>query len=382
MVTIDPKRVFFEIIYFASKLIKWDLRKSEVGDGVFAESSGIFIWTGISLSLGRKILKVFDESITKDKKLAWMKIRYLKVELRLFSGDFTADKDEDEVFETGLKAGAFWETTTYLFFTIYIYIEKGKLSDAQKISNRILEVADSFENVHSRSQYYRIASVIMIKFRKLEQVLNISEEGIDFSSKTGHLAITLVIQSCRIIALCLTNKLSEAAEILSKARVVAIERKRGIVFYSTYLIAKCHYEIARAKMKMAHEELLAGEKKNLIRSAQELIKYSKKFSGNLIEAYRLTAIIHYMSGNHNKVLSNLEMSIDFALKIGGNLELSRTYFELGKFLTDPGVKFNKLNGISGKEYLGKAKSMFEEMDLQWDLEELNKFNQASTSRLE
>ena len=42
MVTIDPKRVFFEIIYFASKLIKWDLRKSQVGDGVFAESSGIF----------------------------------------------------------------------------------------------------------------------------------------------------------------------------------------------------------------------------------------------------------------------------------------------------------------------------------------------------
>ena len=127
-----------------------------------------------------------------------MKIRYLKVELRLFSGDFTADKDEDEVFETGLKAGAFWETTTYLFFTIYIYIEKGKLSDAQKISNRILEVADSFENVHSRSQYYRIASVIMIKFRRLEEAIENSDEGMEMIAKTGHEAILMLVQCSRI----------------------------------------------------------------------------------------------------------------------------------------------------------------------------------------
>lgn len=364
------------IIYFASKLINWDLRKSQVGDGVFAEISGNFIWTGVSLSLGRKILNVFDGSITKDKKLAWMKIRYPKVELKLFSGDFTADKDEDDVFETGLKAGAFWEITTYLFFSTFIYVENGKLSQAQKITNRILEVADSFENIHSRLQYYRISSVMMIKFRKLEQILNISEEGIDFTNKTGHLAVTLVIQSCRIIALCLTKRLSEAAEILNKARVVAIERKRGVIFYSTYLIAKCHYEIAQAKIKLVYEELHPGDKKKLISSAQELIKYSKKFSGNLIEAYRLTAIIHSMCSNHKKALSNLEMSIDFGLKSNGNLELSRTYFELGKFLSDPKVKYNELNGHPASHYLEKAKVMFEEMDLQWDLNEYRKFTSS------
>ena len=33
---------------------------------------------------------------------------------------------------------------------------------------------------------------------------------------------------------------------------------------------------------------------------------------------------------------------------------------------------NELNGTAAKEYLEKARSLFEEMDLQWDLVELEK----------
>jgi class 3 adenylate cyclase/tetratricopeptide (TPR) repeat protein len=380
MVTIDPKRVFFEILYFTSKMVDWDLKRSQVGDGVFAEISGNFIWTGISFPLGRKILKVYDDTIKKDKKLAWMKIRYPKLMLRLFTGDFTVDQDEDDVFDVGLKAGAFWETTTYLFFSAYIYIERGNLKQAENISNRILEVADSFENVHSKSQHYRITAVMLMKSRLLDQVIDLSEKGIDFTGKTGHLAVTLVIQSCRIIALCLKNQLSEASEILNKARPVAVERKRGVIFYSTYLLARCHYEIALAKISMIHNKLTSGEKKKLVATGNELIKYSKKFSGNLIEAYRLSGIIYQMCGNQKKALESFLKSVDFGLKSAGNLELSRTYFELGKLLSNPKVKQNELNGRSAGYFLEKAEIMFREMDLQWDLNELKKFNEASTSR--
>ena len=61
-------------------------------------------------------------------------------------------------------------------------------------------------------------------------------------------------------------------------------------------------------------------------------------------------------------------------KHNGRLELSRTYFETGKFLSDPQVKFNMLNGHPAGFYLEKAQTMFEEMDLQWDLEEYKRFH--------
>ena len=35
-------------------------------------------------------------------------------------------------------------------------------------------------------------------------------------------------------------------------------------------------------------------------------------------------------------------------------------------------KYKELNGIKAEEYLEKARTMFQEMDLQWDLDELDK----------
>jgi hypothetical protein len=37
---------------------------------------------------------------------------------------------------------------------------------------------------------------------------------------------------------------------------------------------------------------------------------------------------------------------------------------------EPGSQVNSLNGFTGREYLDKAKSLFEEMGLEWDLEKL------------
>ena len=43
-----------------------------------------------------------------------------------------------------------------------------------------------------------------------------------------------------------------------------------------------------------------------------------------------------------------------------------------KNLQAPQSKYKELDGITAHEYLDKAKTMFEEMDLQWDLNELEK----------
>lgn len=46
--------------------------------------------------------------------------------------------------------------------------------------------------------------------------------------------------------------------------------------------------------------------------------------------------------------------------------------EIGKRLLEEKSKYRELNGISAEEYLGKARAMFAEMDIQWDLDELDK----------
>lgn len=59
-------------------------------------------------------------------------------------------------------------------------------------------------------------------------------------------------------------------------------------------------------------------------------------------------------------------------RLGARLELSRTYMEVGKRLLGPNSKYNECNGITAQEHLNKARTMFQEMDLQYDLDELDK----------
>ena len=59
-------------------------------------------------------------------------------------------------------------------------------------------------------------------------------------------------------------------------------------------------------------------------------------------------------------------------RLGTRPDLLWTYMEVGKRLLEPKSKHKELNGISAHEYLEKARTMFEEMYLQWDLEELER----------
>jgi hypothetical protein len=104
-----------------------------------------------------------------------------------------------------------------------------------------------------------------------------------------------------------------------------------------------------------------------------LISKSKKFVSNLTEAYLLRSRIFMFQQKPKKAFKNLQLAIQTGEKYNGRLELSRAYFETGKFLSDPSNKYKELNGQPGSYYLDKAKNMFEEMDLQWDLAEYWRF---------
>ena len=74
-----------------------------------------------------------------------------------------------------------------------------------------------------------------------------------------------------------------------------------------------------------------------------------------------------------KALKYWAQSISEARKMGSSLELSRTYFEVGKRLFERKSNFRELNKIKRKDYLLKAGAAFKGMDLQQDLKDLESF---------
>ena len=65
-------------------------------------------------------------------------------------------------------------------------------------------------------------------------------------------------------------------------------------------------------------------------------------------------------------------AVEEAERLDARPDLARTYMEISRRFLEEKSKYKELNGISAKEYLEKAREMFQEMNLQWDLDELEK----------
>ena len=84
---------------------------------------------------------------------------------------------------------------------------------------------------------------------------------------------------------------------------------------------------------------------------------------------------YWLISKQKKAVQCWKRAIEEGERLGARPDLARTYMEIGKRLLEEKSKYKELNGISAEEYLEKARNMFEEMDLQWDLDELEKVKQ-------
>jgi hypothetical protein len=112
--------------------------------------------------------------------------------------------------------------------------------------------------------------------------------------------------------------------------------------------------------------------KRLLRTCKAAINQSRMVPNNLIESHRITGNALWMAGFKKKAITHYKRSIKEAERANGRLELSRTFFELGKRISSNG-KINRVNGLTGRDYLEKARQLFMEMNLTYDLNLLERF---------
>ena len=111
---------------------------------------------------------------------------------------------------------------------------------------------------------------------------------------------------------------------------------------------------------------------NAYKAGKKALKISDKAVFFKTEALKLMGVYFWVIGKQRKAIKWWRKTIKEGTRLNDRLELSRTYFEVGKRLLETKSKFKELDGIKAEEYLEKARTMFEEMDLQWDLDELEK----------
>jgi class 3 adenylate cyclase/tetratricopeptide (TPR) repeat protein len=372
--TINPRHFVLKPSDAVRRFIKYDTMGSQAVLELYIQISCIFLWASFSNPTSRKIIDLVDQADFQLNPRPLLSLFMTKSMFNINTGKWHYNIDVDEVFNTGIKTGELWMTSVTALYLGMQQTEQGNYARTIEISDKLKELGNSFENSFAKAQGYRVKFVCLMKFRKFEHLQEIIDEAKDYMHSTEnklHAFLMDLVQS----HLHIHNKDLEAAVKSFEEAKKSLEIVKSVgSYYTPYLIAKINLGLALMGDKRNKDIKNNKTIRELQKTSKKLISKSQKFVSNLTEAYLLRSRIFMFQQKSGKAFKNLQLAIASGENYQSRLELSRAYFETGKFLSDPKVKYSELDGHSAGYYLEKARTMFEEMDLQWDLKEYRKFN--------
>jgi len=121
-----------------------------------------------------------------------------------------------------------------------------------------------------------------------------------------------------------------------------------------------------------NKNTISKHRKNACKSCKKVLKKSSRFAPVRTESFRLVGLYYWFIDKQKKAVKYWKKAIEEGERLGARPDLARTYMEISKRFLEEKSNYKELNGIKAEEYLDKARVMFEEMDLQWDLDELDR----------
>jgi hypothetical protein len=373
LTTVNPKRLFIESQFVVKLFIKYGISKSDTVLGLLSEYSTFFSWMGLFFKTARRTLDVVGKLGVSNDSVHWLQYKVGCKIYEFYSGKWQEDPEHEYIYNLGLQKGAVWDLSVCLLYDGFKLVERGDFSKTLNIASRLFELYDYFENSHARAEGYRLKSICNLRQLKADEVIETCTVGIEYTGKTNHLAILQVLYCHRCTAFSLKNELKEALNDLLEAERLVQQTKMAKIYISEYLLARCYYELAILRNKPGKAK---ADVHPLLKQTRLLIRKSRNVPSHNIQGYRLAAIAYWRLNNQAKTSTFFEKSLVLAERLEAKPELARTCFEIGKYLMDIKSKRKMLRSKNGNEYLLMAKRLFEEMELQWDLKEYEKYMES------
>jgi len=368
----DPRRFFVESIFLMKRITDVDPSRVQNGFGMLASFSTLFSYTGISKRISKRILDFTKNKIDQHDDKAYANYLHSYFLYDFFVGDLNPpDPQYESLADRMIKGG---ELTYGYYMTIFrgrYFLNVGQFERTIQAIERLNSIYREYNQSAALSSGVTITTKLFLRQRRLEEALRSFHEGVALIEKKASKNILFEMHTYKACALLSSGEIEEAGDCLEYLE--KIMGKTSLISFqlSNYLTARFMFALHGLEnaiktgdasyKKYAQEARLWGKKS---------LKLGKKFNFDRVEAMRYMGTLHWLTGKKRDALKWWRLSVETGEKFNMKPELSRTYFEIGKRLSEPNSPYRELNGISASEYLNKAKTMFEEMDLQWDLEQL------------
>jgi predicted ATPase/class 3 adenylate cyclase len=376
---IDAKTYFIESFYFLKKVTSFNPTKLQYGIGYFAGASSLFSFSGISFGLSRKILDSTKEKINPEDEKQLVIYDLLETLHYYLEGNWKEIRDhDDDMVKKILSKGDLYFAPQHLLWHGYPKLFQGEFNIAKLIVNKLNEIGEVYENDFSLLLKSKLNTDLLTECRNFHDAMIELEQAIDFTEKTGFGISLLELYSRRAMIQMLMGDIAEAEKSLQQADKVRTQVHAAPVMLSTFYLSQLEYLLYRleeSKSTISKSDSIEYREK-AFKSGRMLLKISRKAAQHRTESYKLFGVYYWLIEEQKKALKWWNRSIKEAEYLGARLGLSRTYFEVGKRLLEARSKYKKVNGIEAEEYLERAKVLFEEMELQWDLNELSRIDRG------
>ena len=373
----DTKRFFIESIKILKRLFKLDITKVENGISIFTEGSSIFSFTGISFKISKKILDYAKDLINKNDTKPVLSFKYTEIMHNYLSGNWRNQPEYDEnIVDRKLSVGDVFHTGGYTFFSGFLKVEQGNFNDARVLADKLYEIGELYDNDQARGRRYLLNTRLLIRSRRLPDALKEVNTKISLQKIVG-INFALCLSGLKPYIQILMKDIHGAEISLLQLKELISHEEHVVPFYiCSFLMGQFLFDLymledavhSKKKSKISHCRTKAYH------SGKAAVKNSMKYAADKTEAFKLMGVYNWLIGRQRKALSWWDKSIKIGEYLGARPEIARTYMEVGKRLLEQKSKFHQLNGIHAEEYLEKAQVLFKEMELDWDLEQLDKIN--------
>ena len=357
-------------------IYNFDLRTVRNGIGYFLGSSAFFSYSGISFLLGRRILKSVESLLTQDDSRGMVYYQVVKLLHAFFSGNLEKELPFDEALVIeNLRIGEVLFTTYYYIHLIFQHIEKGDFTETADLIHGMSGVIEEYRCDYAKSNLFYVQARMLMKMGRISQALGAAEQSIAYAARVGDLLVLSQTYSIKARMHIGLQDIEAAEKSLQKAEDIGFE-KMFPLYLSEVLLSRFVVELYRLQNMEPGKEATSVSKpqKKVWHSGKTAEKAIRKAVYNSVELYRYMGIFHWHFGRQAKAFKYWHKSIEKGESMGARPELARTCLEVGRRLSDSSCRRRELNGLDANAYMAKAKKLFGDMDLAWDMEKLRGFH--------
>jgi class 3 adenylate cyclase/tRNA A-37 threonylcarbamoyl transferase component Bud32/tetratricopeptide (TPR) repeat protein len=377
MATMNAFRFVVETMALIKRIFIFDYTKIRNGAVMAHSSSILFSYAGISFKLMRDINKCFEYNAEGSDYRSLLIYNFFKLVNCYLAGDWSdAPAYDERLIEENLRLGEFFTAPGYHVWMGFLTTEQGNFSLAQFCAEKASRIGAEYESDYARTCSHHAKSKLLFKQRKLAEALRSCEEALAFQKNVDRNPQELLsLLGIKAGVHVLKNEMTEALETLSTCEGIMEEEKHVIPFRkSSYVMARCSYDLrafmdAIAGTSRADAAILRKQAGKSVRAAA---RNAMKYYADRTEAFRSTGTYFWLLGNKRRALTWWAKSLKIGKQLNALPELARTYCEIGKRLQQDKSKLRHPAVPGPEECLKNARSMFVQLDLQWDLSEIQK----------